>query len=308
MSEIFLIILCAVMFTVIVIMLGYIRKIKSQTKQAAEVLDDIAGGNLDRRIITQEDIGISVLCYKINEIVINMKSEIVHHRQSEKEYRQLITSLSHDIRTPMASLIGYISAVKDGIVGNNETEKSEYIRLSLEKAFDLKDYVDTLFEWLKLESGERTFSFEESDICEFTREIITDWIPQIENRNLEYEIIIPETEIKIDIDRSAYKRIINNLMQNIFVHSSAAKICLNIRREQQTIEILVSDNGTGISEKDLPYIFDRLYKCDTARSIRGNGLGLSIVQELVKAHNGTISVSSILSQGTTFTLEFPIET
>jgi len=306
MSEIFLIILYALMFMVIVIALIYIKRIKLQTKQAMAVLDDIADGNLDRRIITQEDTDISVLCYKINEIVISMKTEIINHQQSEKAYRQLVTSLSHDIRTPLTSLIGYISAVEDGIVENRE--KNEYIRLSLEKAIDLKDYFDTLFEWLKLESGERTFNFEELDICEYTREIITDWIPQFENRNLEYEIIIPETKIRINIDRSAYKRIINNLLQNIFIHSNARKICLNICIDKhiQTVEILMSDNGIGISEKDLPYIFDRLYKCDTARSIGGNGLGLAIVYELVKAHNGNISVSSILGQETNFTLAFPL--
>ena len=302
MTEIFLTALCVLMLTAIVIILIYIKRIKSQTKQATAVLDDIANGNLDRRIITQEDTGISALCYKINEIVINMKTEIVSHQQSEKAYLELITSLSHDIRTPMTSLIGYISAVKDSIV--EDTEKTEYIRLSLEKAFDLKDYIDTLFEWLKLESGERTFNFEELDICEFTREIISDWIPQIENRELEHEITIPEAIIKIDIDRSAYRRIINNLLQNIFIHSNASKICLNIRMERQTVEIFISDNGIGISKKDLPYIFDRLYKCDTARSIKGNGLGLSIVHELVKAHGGKISVSSISGQGTSFTLMF----
>jgi Signal transduction histidine kinase len=299
MIEILLIILCAVM-------LIYITRIKSQIKQAAAVLNDIADGNLDRRIITQEDTGISELCYKINEIVINMKAEIVNHQQSEKAYRQLITSLSHDIRTPLASLIGYLSAVNDGIVENKE--KEEYIHLSLEKAFDLKDYVDTLFEWLKLESGEHKFHFEESDICEFTREIITDWIPQIESKNLEYDIIIPETKINIDIDRNAYKRIINNLLQNIFIHSNANKIFLNICTDNRMVEILISDNGTGISEKDLPYIFDRLYKCDTTRGIRGNGLGLSIVHELVKANNGKIAVSSIYGQGTDFTLTFHVKT
>ena len=226
MTEIFLIILCALMLTAIVIMFIHIKKVDSQTKQAVAVLDDIASGNLDRRIVTQEDIGISVLCYKINEIVINMKTETVSHQRSQKAYRQLITSLSHDIRTPMASLIGYLGAIEGGIVEN--TEKSEYIRLSLEKAFDLEDYVETLFEWLKLESGEHTFNFEEVDICEFTREIISEWIPQIEKRELKYEITIPEAVIRSNIDRSAYRRIINNLLQNIFIHSNASKICLNI--------------------------------------------------------------------------------
>ena len=84
MNEIFLIILCAVMFTVIVVMLIYIKRIKSQTKQATVALNDIANGNLDRRIITREDTGISALCYMINKIVINTKMEIVNRRQSEK--------------------------------------------------------------------------------------------------------------------------------------------------------------------------------------------------------------------------------
>lgn len=303
MAVLYLTILCIILFAVLVSLLIHNRRTKKQITKATAIIDEIAAGNLDRRLIVHEDAGIATLCYKINEIVLKMKAEITNHRQSERTYRKLITSLSHDIRTPLASLVGYLNAVEDGLVQN--TEKDAYIRLALDRAFDLKDYIDTLFEWLKLESGERSFHFEKMNICEVTREVISHWIPQFEQKKMSYEIAIPEAEIKANLDRSAYSRIINNLMQNILIHSKAGHIKLNIEPRGQGATVQLTDNGIGIPKQDLPYIFDRLYKCDTARRIKGNGLGLSIVHELVKAHSGKISVSSTVSNGTTFSITLP---
>lgn len=277
-------------------------KTRRQLKQADLILDAIAAGNLDRQILVHENDLPASLCYKINEIVRNTKTERIAYRTSELAYRRLVTSLSHDLRTPLASLIGYLNAMEDGILEKEETESA--VRLSLEKAFDLKNYIDTLFEWLKLESGEQIFCFEELDILELTREILTEWIPRMEQASINYEFEIPETEFKLFLDPNAYRRILDNLLQNIFLHSHADTLSLQAHSAEQTIKLQITDNGTGISEADLPFIFDRLYRCDTARSQKGNGLGLSIVKELVRLQHGTVSVSSSFGVGTTFLLTF----
>ncbi|MDR1643942.1 MAG: HAMP domain-containing histidine kinase [Clostridiales bacterium] len=292
----------AVLAIAVILLLAWIAKVRAQVKRAIAVLDDISNGNLDRRIVCDNS-GISKICYKVNEIVIRLKEESASHKQSERAYRQLMTSLSHDLRTPMASLIGYLGAVNDGVVQGGE--KEEYLQRSLSKALDLKEYVDTLFEWLKLESGERIFNFFPVDICELTREIVADWIPQIEGAGMEYEICMFEEEVRVSLDSSAYRRILNNMIQNVFTHSNAGKMKVELFSSGQMIGLSVTDNGAGIPERDLPFIFDRLYKCDTARSKRGNGLGLSIASELAKAHGGRISAESELGSWSKFTLWLP---
>jgi signal transduction histidine kinase len=284
-------------------LLVWIARVKGQVREANAVLDDIAKGNLDRRIVAG-DSGISELCFKMNEIVIRLKEESAGKQQSERAYRQLAASLSHDLRTPMASLIGYLGAVNDEVVEGDE--KVEYVRLSLAKAFELKEYVDTIFEWLKLESGEWILSFEERDICELAREIMADWIPQMESAGLDYEIDTPDEEMMVSLDSGACRRMVNNLLQNALTHSKAGKVWVELRMDGQMARLSVSDNGIGMPERDLPFIFDRLYKCDTARSKRGSGLGLSIASELAKAHGGKISVESRLGEGSKFVLCLPL--
>lgn len=305
MLPIILLILCIIQFIIVIVLIIRMKNIKTNIKHSCIILDDIASGNFDRRILVNEKDITAELCYKINEIVIESKGEFVKLTRSEKAYRQLITSLSHDMRTPLSSLVGYLEAVNSNIVTGYE--KDGYIGAALTKSYNLKDYIETLFEWLKLESGEQIFYFENLDICEITRNIMSDWIPKLENQNLTYEINIPEKVIELKIDNSSYHRIINNLVQNIILHSNATKLMLKLSMVNSNVEIILSDNGQGISKKDLPHIFDRLYKCNDARGVKGNGLGLSIVKELIKVHNGQISVVSVLNSGTSFKILLPCE-
>ena len=161
-----------------------------------------------------------------------------------------------------------------------------------------------MFEWLKLESGERIFNMEQIDFCELSREIVSEWIPQLEQNGIEYEIQIPDQEMNLCMDVSSYRRIINNLLQNLVKHSHADKMILEIHEFEENVCIMLKDNGVGIAEKDLPHICERLYKCDGARSGKGSGLGLAIVSELVKANQGKLVVESKIGEGSSFLVEF----
>ena len=214
-----------------------------------------------------------------------------------------MTSISHDVKTPLASLIGYLEAIECKIVAGEE--KDEYVHVAFEKAHYLKHFVENLFEWVKLDSGEQIFRFEILDLNELSRNIIVDWISVLENSNFDYEFDIPETEYLMRIDASAYSRILNNLLQNVLIHSKGSKIKFRVFEDDLQAKIAITDNGKGISHDHLPHIFERMYQCDQSRSVGGNGLGLSIVKELVAAHKGKITVDSTPNRGTTFTLLFP---
>lgn len=302
--DYFLYAIVVILFIVVLLLLLSKHKTKKQIAEAVAIVKEISAGNLDRRIIIDEASPVAQLCYQMNDIVIKTKSELTKHKQSERTYRKLITSLSHDIRTPLASLTGYLEAIQLGLVSDKEIGR--YIDTSLRKAFDLQNYINTLFEWLKLESGERVYHHEDTDVFELIREITAEWIPQFENAHMEYDISISEANLTTKIDKTALKRIIDNLLQNSLIHSRAAKIKLAAQQNKNRICIKISDDGVGIPETHLPHIFDRLYKCNAARGVSGNGLGLSIVQELVKGLKGEISVQSKEGQSTEFNLSIPI--
>ena len=203
----------------------------------------------------------------------------------------------------LASLVGYLEAIEHGLVVGEE--KEEYIHVASDKAYRLKDFVISLFEWVKLDAREQIFHFEIVDLNEMTRNIIADWVSTFENNNLKYEIEIPETEYFIRIDPNAYTRILNNLLQNIMVHSKATQILLSIIESNQQAIITLTDNGQGILPEKISHIFERMYQCDDSRSSKGNGLGLSIAKELVNAHKGTINVASTPNFETTFAITLP---
>lgn len=288
---------------VIVYLITKLRRVRTQISFIKDTADDIKRGNLNRRILTRESDMTKQICYDINEIALNGQLQLIQQKQSEQAYKRLMTSLSHDVKTPLASLAGYLDAVEHKIVSGKE--KEEYIHVAYEKSQNLKQFIEALFEWVKLDSKEQIFYFEQCDINELTRSIIAGWVPILESYHFEYEIDIPEKEYVTCIDPNAYTRILNNLLQNAVSHSEGDKVILRIAEDDIQARITVSDNGRGILPEDLPHIFERMYQADQSRSAQGNGLGLSITQELAAAHQGTIIADSAPGSGAIFTVILP---
>ena len=301
--NVYLFIAIALMLLIIMYLLFLLRRVRTQLALIKDALEDIKGGNLNRRILADENDMTKKICYGINEIAVNSQTQLIRQRQSEQAYKRLMTSLSHDVKTPLASLVGYLEAVENKIVTGEE--KDEYIHVAHEKAQYMKSFVENLFEWVKLDSGEQIFHFEKFDLNELSRNIIADWIPVLESNHFEYEFAIPETEYFIRIDVNAYTRVLNNLFQNIIIHSAGDKMALHICEDIQQAKIIISDNGKGIAPDKLPHIFERMYQCDQSRSAKGNGLGLAIVKELISVHKGTITAENSSDKGTVFTILLP---
>ena len=281
-----------------------VRRVKKEISEIADALEDIKNGNGNRRILAETHELIAPLAYAINDIILSYEKRLSAFHQTEETNRQLMTSLSHDVRTPLTTLIGYLDAAHKGIVDGKE--RDEYIETARRKAHDLKEYIDMLFDWFRLGSNEFSMNIAEIDLTELTRNILIDWIPILEDTQVGFTIDIPEQPFRVQIDPDGYMRILNNLIQNVISHSHADKIEIALSEQNRNIKILLSDNGIGIGKEDLKHIFDRLYKCDKGRSEKGSGLGLSIVHELVEKLNGTITADSTPGKGTIFTLFFPL--
>ena len=282
-----------------------IRRVKKQIAEMADALSDVKNGNGNRRILSAANELTAPIAYEINEIVVSYENRLSVVRQAEEANRQLMTSLSHDVRTPLTTLLGYLDAAHKGIVAGKERE--DYIETARRKAHELKEYIDVLFDWFKLNSNEFALEPESVEAAELTRNILIDWIPVFEDRQLDYSIDIPEQPVRVRLDTDGYMRILNNIIQNVIAHSHADRIEISLSKQGGNMKLLLADNGVGIEKEDLKHIFERLYKCDKGRSEKGSGLGLSIVHQLAEKMGGSITAESQPGKGTAFTLIFPLD-
>lgn len=168
-----------------------------------KALEDIGAGNLNRRIVTRGPQAIRSIGYGINKIVQQSQQSAIQQKRHEQAYKQLITNLSHDIKTPLASLTGYLEAVENGLVVGQE--KEEYLQTAYERAGALRSFVEKLFEWVKLDAGEQKLQIEPLDLCEISRQYMAEWIGPLESSGFSYMIEIPEETWLADLDKNAYK-------------------------------------------------------------------------------------------------------
>ena len=311
--------LLAISLLLNIVLCSKVISINKKISQSNEVLDDIKKGNGNRKILSKDNDNFSEIIYKINEIVYLYEEKLTEFRKKENANNQLLTSLSHDIRTPLTSIIGYTDAIKkellkDGLndkydlqnVIENNNVIENYIDIVREKSYSLKEYLDNVFDWFKLNSNEFYLDLKDTEITELSRNIIKSWIVIFEEKDIDFDIEIEEKEIICNLDQNAYARVINNIIQNAVEHSKTKKIQISIKEEFRKIFITIKDFGVGIEPDDLKHIFDRLYKCDKARNKVGSGLGLYITKELVEKMNGCINVKSEVGEGTEFEITFEI--
>ncbi len=303
-TETVTVIVLGIAFASVVWAVFTVQHVKKQILEMSDALKDIKSGNGNRRILSETHELIAPLAYEINNIILSYENRLLAYHKTEETNKQLMTSLSHDIRTPLTTLIGYLDAAHKRIVDGKE--RDSYIETARRKAHDLKEYIDVLFDWFKLGSNEFSMNISTVDLTELTRNILVDWIPIFEDTQVAFSIDIPEQPFRVRIDPDGYMRILNNLIQNVISHSHADRIAIALSRQSGNIKILLSDNGVGIDKEDLKHIFERLYKCDKGRSEKGSGLGLSIVHQLVEKLDGTITADSVLGKETVFTLLFPL--
>lgn len=295
--------LILIFILIIIVLLIYIYSLK---KSIYIILNQTKSLNQNdfKKIFVKNNSLLSQLALEINKIEERHKTSEVESKRIESANKELLTSLSHDVRTPLTSLLGYLDALNDNIL--NEDEKIHYINISRKKAYDLKQLVDKLFDWFKIDSSEMKLQPSVNDICELTRNILIDWLPIFEASNIKYVFDIPDCDITTLIDSQAYMRIINNIIQNSIEHSFCKKINICISSKQDIINLQISDNGVGLDEKHLNHIFDRLYKADSSRTKQSSGLGLCIAKQLTELMGGNISADSTLGKGLIFEITFPV--
>jgi signal transduction histidine kinase len=258
------------------------------------VLKKIAQGNLEAKIPIESNDELGQLAENINFMTEQLKNSIEEERKAEKMKNELITNVSHDLRTPLTSIIGYL-----GLVANDnykdELTLRYYVDIAYSKSLTLKKLIDELFEFTKISYGGIKLNLEKIDLGQLLEQLVEEFVPILNESEMEYRLTSSKEKLFIEGDGSLLVRVFENLLSNAIRYGKEGKyVDINIKSEKDKAVISIINYGETISEMDLPYIFDRFYKVDKSRSQdrEGTGLGLAIAKNIIELHGGEIAVYS----------------
>ena len=274
-----------------------LNALKRATKQLQE-------GNLDYSLkenITDDEIG--QLCADFEEMRVHLKKEIEVRIQYEQELKELISNISHDIKTPLTAIKGYAEGLLDGVADTPE-RREKYLRTIFTKASDMTTLVDELSFYTKIDTNNIPYHFEKVKVNDYFRDCVEDNVPELELVNVarEFESSVSE-DVQVLGDREQLKRVMNNLIGNAVKYRGNAeqsRITVRLTETEKLVWVEVEDNGQGIPETALPNIFERFYRADASRNTKqgGSGLGLAIAKKIMEEHGGSIRAESEYGVGT----------
>ncbi|WP_139487926.1 sensor histidine kinase [Brevibacillus dissolubilis] len=280
---------------------------RSRLKDMQTELRRAINGNLKTRLFAQGDPLLDEVTFSINELIEQLEQVQVQTIQSEAARRSLLSSISHDIRTPLTSVIGYVDALKDDIAVSAE-EKLEYLEIISRKSKGLKQLIDEIFTMAKLDADEMPMKPESLDLAELARESLIEFLPDLKKYGIELKVSMPEDACVIIADRLSLMRIMGNIMKNAIHYGQAGRILgVELAETDRDYQLLIWDQGPGISKADIGNVFERMFRSDQSRnpSQGGSGLGLAIAKALVEKNGGKIWVESVPWERTTFGFSIP---
>ncbi len=300
-------ILIFVIVVLIVLFISFFKKLN----YICRVLDEVSSGNLNQRIRLQNNMKpLSELSIKANSVIEEFQKVYEKNKKNEEVRKRMISNMSHDLRTPLTSMLGYMEFIlDDDTIDIKESNKKEkYLKIVYNKGNDLYNLMEEFFELSKLDSNDINLEIKEINISEIIRQNVITFFYEIKKLNMQPKINLPKDDVYALADERALNRILINLINNSIKHGSQATIIgISLINQKDKIFVEIYDNGAGIPESEINYIFERLYTVEKSRRFKtkGSGIGLAVVKKLVKALNGSISVSSIPFEKTAFTFTLP---
>ncbi|PIK30786.1 two-component sensor histidine kinase [Bacillus siamensis] len=289
-----------------VILIANYCKFSNDFIQVIHAVKRTLNGNLTTRIFANGTPIFNEMVFSINELVEKLEKIQVETIQTHAARKSLLSSISHDIRTPLTSIIGYLDALKDDIAASEE-EKKEYLNIVSKKSNNLKQLIDEIFNMAKLDADEMPLQPDIIDFSEITRELLIEYLPEIKRSELELKINIPERKCLIMADRLSIVRIIENILKNAILYGKEGKVLgIELKENDKEFELLIWDRGPGIPKTESEKVFERMYRGDQSRSSghSGSGLGLSIAKALIEKNQGRVWVDSTPYIKTTFGIAF----
>ena len=289
-------------FTSILLTHGIQRGIFTPINQLNTAMQNIAEGNLEYMLTTEEKGEIGELYRNYEDMRLRLKESLDEKFEHEKKNRELISNISHDLKTPITAVKGYVEGIMDGVADTPE-KMDKYNKTIYNKANDMDRLINELTTYSGIDNNRIPYNFHRINVAEYFGDCVEEVGLDLESKNIQlnYEDLVePSTQIIADPEQ--LKRVISNIISNSIKYLDKERGIIDIRilDEVDSIRVEIEDNGKGIAAKDLPNIFERFYRTDASRnsSQGGSGIGLSIVKKIIEDHGGYIWATSKENEGT----------
>ena len=278
------------------------RGIVTPIRKLEEAAQNIKEGNLDFSVEAESNDEMGRLFRNFEEMRIRLKESAEEKLEAEKENRILISNISHDLKTPITAIKGYVEGILDGVADTPE-KMDKYIRTIYSKAIDMDRLINELTLYSKIDTNRIPYNFNKINVAEYFNDCIEEIGLELEAENIGLSYFdYAGDDVVIIADPEQLKRVIDNIIGNSVKYMDKEHGLINIRIKDvgDFIQVEIEDNGKGIAQKDLPFVFDRFYRADASRNSAtgGSGIGLSIVKKIIQDHGGKIWATSKESTGT----------
>ena len=286
----------------LVVGLWVYRSIAVPLVKLKKATQNIKEGNLDFVLDVEGKDEFSELCQDFEEMRRRLKESTEEKSLIEKENRELISNISHDLKTPITAVKGYVEGIMDGVADTPE-KMDRYVRTIYNKTNELDHLINELTFYSKIDTNRIPYTFNKLNVEDYFEDCSEEVGLELETRGIElvYANYV-EKDVMVIADGEQIRRVIHNIISNAIKYMDKPKGIIQIRIKDvgDFIQIEIEDNGKGIGPKDLPYIFDRFYRTDVSRnsSKGGSGIGLSIVKKILEDHGGKVWATSRLGIGT----------
>ena len=278
------------------------RWINTPIRKVADFAKNIKDGNFENRIKIKSSDEIGELAKNMNQLAETIEADISNMKKMEDVRTEFLSNVTHELKTPIASIVGYLETLKDGALKDKDVNKT-FIKRSLKNAKRLEALVTDLVDISRIETGEMEIQLEKVNIQPILEEVVND--ARQRNRNLELDIKLSlgdQKEIVVYGNSDRLRQVFDNLVSNAIRYTESGNVIISAEIRDTEVEFTVSDTGMGMDSESKERIFERFFRTDDARKIvrGGTGLGLAICKHIIEAHNSSLSVDSIEKEGSTF--------
>ncbi|PGB55735.1 sensor histidine kinase [Bacillus anthracis] len=281
---------------------------KTMMKRLSEInknVKEISKGNFEVYIPISKHDEIGELATNVNRMAKSLKESVENEKKSQEMKNEMISNISHDLRTPVTSLIGYADLLGNKLHANGE-ECEQYVSILKRKSYELKNQVDELLEYCQINYREIELHKSVVNMKALMEQIMIDFVPQLDDANMSF-CIKGDKELHVEIDVALMVRLFENVISNSIMYGKDGKeILILVSKRDMNVEIEVKNFGQCIPDENLPYVFEKFYRGEKSRSSHtgGKGMGLAIARSIAELHKGDITVRSNEKE-TVFTIALP---
>ncbi|PGD79320.1 sensor histidine kinase [Bacillus wiedmannii] len=269
---------------------------KTMMKRLSEInknVKEISNGNLEIHIPISKNDEIGELATNVNRMAKSLRESIENEKKSQEMKNEMISNISHDLRTPVTSLIGYADLLGNQLHSNGE-ECEQYVSILKRKSYELKNQVDDLLEYCQINYREIELHKSVVNMKAFIEQIMIDFVPLLDDADMSFGIN-GDKELHVEMDVALMVRLFENVISNSIMYGKDGKqILIQVSKRDMNVEIEIKNFGQCIPNEDLPYVFEKFYRGEKSRSSHtgGKGMGLAIARSIAELHKGDITVRS----------------